>query len=209
MLVFEKIISGLVFNSSWAPSLCASYFRNHRWADTGGFLTVLAPNALVFSHLTPSVWEAFEPRWVSQLPLIFLYKCGKHEAPLLSSAWACTQQKWLYLQAAQWYCDKWISPVKQMKIGIKSKPPIRCAVQFSPSLSLCEEWVSMYQHVHVQFVPLSVVWLESSVQGSSSMNCTASWGDDAMGSYTVNTNCPLLSCNDMMITMMQYSPIHH
>lgn len=104
----SKIILGLV--------LIPPGYQLFVWAileTTGGqkyrwLLTILALNTLVFSSLylslslslslcvcvslSLSVWEAFEPRWVSQLPLIFPYKCGKHEPPLLSSAWACTQQ---------------------------------------------------------------------------------------------------------------------
>lgn len=39
--------------------------------------------------------------------------------------------KWLNLQATQWYCDKWSSLVKKMKIRIKSKLQFRCVVALS------------------------------------------------------------------------------
>lgn len=125
----------------------------YRW-----LLTVLALDTLFFflffSFLSLSIWDSFEPLWVSQLPLIFLYKCGKHDPLLLSSVWLCTPQNdsRMNLQAARWYFDKGSSPVgEKKKIGIESKPEFRCVVWFSffPPLSLskrlalCDEWMNV------------------------------------------------------------------
>lgn len=89
-LHFSKIISGLVL----IPPGCR-FFVCAILETTGGQIQVAvnSPGTEYTCFLSSpfSVWEAFEPRWVSQLPLIFPCKCGKHEPPLLSSAWTCTQ----------------------------------------------------------------------------------------------------------------------
>lgn len=80
------------------------YYGKHMVAACRWPLTILAANAVVFSS---SLWGALEPVWVFQLPLIFPTKCGKHQPPhLLSSFWAHRREKWLNLQAAQWWNDK-------------------------------------------------------------------------------------------------------
>lgn len=184
VLIFTTIISGLVFlipSGRWlfVPAISET---------TGGRIQVVftSPGS-EYTCFRSSLWFCLRSFWAS------LSFSAAFDFPLqmwktwTSSALICLSKNDYVYKLPSDIVISGFPLVKQMKTGIKSKPPIRCAEQ--PSLLLCEKWMSMCQHVPGLFVLLLPVWLESSVQSSNSTTCTASSGDTLTSSCAVNTSC--------------------